>query len=248
MTGSTGDGYALARPGAGHTLSRARPVLVRAGNGGGHGPRDLQGLALKNVRLTLNRRPKDAVYRAGGDALHPLRHLRAAGARDMSCHLPEQLPGAPGHTGLEARADAASSWTHGCSGTLRRSRASSCKTCWPGLLPLRLSALFPGAGGRRRRKRVCGQITRAEREKLLRDAEGPAHHRSGPAAAGRGHCHPRRRDGAGGAARHHGEQAAVQGFILRASCWTWTRTPAALICRSPFPPGRWRAASAAGMA
>ncbi len=51
QTGSTGDGYALAR-GFGHTISPIQPALVPL-EIQGHFIRELQGLALKNVRATL---------------------------------------------------------------------------------------------------------------------------------------------------------------------------------------------------
>lgn len=50
-TGSTGDGYALARA-AGHTVNSPRPSLVPLETAGNLAPR-LQGLSLKNVRITL---------------------------------------------------------------------------------------------------------------------------------------------------------------------------------------------------
>ena len=49
-------------------------------------PRDMMGLSLKNVRLTLLENGKAGLCRAGGDALHPLRRLRPAGAL-ASAHI-----------------------------------------------------------------------------------------------------------------------------------------------------------------
>jgi predicted flavoprotein YhiN len=71
-TGSTGDGYKLARQ-AGHTLVEPVPSLVSLVS---HDAdcKKMMGLALKNVTLTLHEDGK-AIFE---DAVHPLRHQRAA--------------------------------------------------------------------------------------------------------------------------------------------------------------------------
>ena len=161
MTGSTGDGYALAAS-AGHTLI-PREAVLSALETAEVWPRDLQGLALKNVRLTL-KNGKKTLYTELGEMLFTHFGISGPLVLEMSCHLPEQLSDArvtldlkPGLTPeqLDAR--------------LQRDFAAQprkqLQNVLPGLLPLRLSALFPVLAGVPA-DRVCGQITRAEREKL----------------------------------------------------------------------------------
>lgn len=161
MTGSTGDGYALAAS-AGHTLIPREAVLsaletVEAW------PRDLQGLALKNVRLTL-RNGKKTLYTELGEMLFTHFGISGPLVLEMSCHLPEQLSDArvtldlkPGLTPEQLDARLQRDFT--------AQPRKQLQNVLPGLLPLRLSALFPALAGVPA-DRVCGQITRAEREKL----------------------------------------------------------------------------------
>ena len=66
-TGSTGDGYALARA-AGHTVIEPRASLVPLVEDGDACAR-MQGLSLKNVTLTLKNQKKKAVFREQGEML-----------------------------------------------------------------------------------------------------------------------------------------------------------------------------------
>ncbi len=66
-TGSTGDGYALARA-AGHTVIEPRASLVPLVEDGDTCAR-MQGLSLKNVTLTLKNQKKKAVLREQGEML-----------------------------------------------------------------------------------------------------------------------------------------------------------------------------------
>ncbi len=66
-TGSTGDGYALARS-AGHTVVEPRASLVPLVEDGTDCAR-MQGLSLKNVTLTLKDRKKKTVFREQGEML-----------------------------------------------------------------------------------------------------------------------------------------------------------------------------------
>ena len=161
MTGSTGDGYALAAS-AGHTLIPREAVLsaletVEAW------PRDLQGLVLKNVRLTL-KNGKKTLYTELGEMLFTHFGISGPLVLEMSCHLPEQLSDArvtldlkPGLTPEQLDARLQRDFT--------AQPRKQLQNVLPGLLPLRLSALFPALAGVPA-DRVCGQITRAEREKL----------------------------------------------------------------------------------
>ena len=161
MTGSTGDGYALARE-AGHHVLPPEAVLS-ALETVENWPRALQGLALKNVRLTL-RSGRKTLYAELGEMLFTHFGISGPLVLEMSCHLPAELAQAqvtldlkPGLTPeqLDLR--------------LQRDFAAQprkqLQNVLPGLLPLRLSALFPDLAGVSG-ERVCGQITRGEREQL----------------------------------------------------------------------------------
>ena len=161
MTGSTGDGYALARE-AGHHVLPPEAVLS-ALETVENWPRALQGLALKNVRLTL-RSGRKTLYTELGEMLFTHFGISGPLVLEMSCHLPAELAQAqvtldlkPGLTPeqLDLR--------------LQRDFAAQprkqLQNVLPGLLPLRLSALFPDLAGVSG-ERVCGQITRGEREQL----------------------------------------------------------------------------------
>lgn len=161
MTGSTGDGYALARE-AGHHVLPPEAVLS-ALETVENWPRALQGLALKNVRLTL-RSGRKTLYTELGEMLFTHFGISGPLVLEMSCHLPAELAQAqvtldlkPGLTPeqLDLR--------------LQRDFAAQprkqLQNVLPGLLPLRLSALFPDLAGVSG-ERICGQITRGEREQL----------------------------------------------------------------------------------
>lgn len=161
MTGSTGDGYALARE-AGHHVLPPEAVLS-AMETVEDWPRALQGLALKNVRLTL-RSGRKTLYTELGEMLFTHFGISGPLVLEMSCHLPAELAQAqvtldlkPGLTPqqLDLR--------------LQRDFAAQprkqLQNVLPGLLPLRLSALFPDLAGVSG-ERICGQITRGEREHL----------------------------------------------------------------------------------
>ena len=161
MTGSTGDGYALARE-AGHHVLPPEAVLS-ALETVEDWPRALQGLALKNVRLTL-RSGRKTLYTELWEMLFTHFGISGPLVLEMSCHLPAELAQAqvtldlkPGLTPeqLDLR--------------LQRDFAAQprkqLQNVLPGLLPLRLSALFPDLAGVSG-ERVCGQITRGEREQL----------------------------------------------------------------------------------
>lgn len=161
MTGSTGDGYALAQA-VGHHVLPPEAVLS-ALETVEDWPRALQGLALKNVRLTL-RSGRKTLYTELGEMLFTHFGISGPLVLEMSCHLPAELaqaqvtldlkPGlTPEQLDLRLQRDFA---------TQPRKQLQN---VLPGLLPLRLSALFPDLAGVSG-ERVCGQITRGEREQL----------------------------------------------------------------------------------
>lgn len=161
MTGSTGDGYALARE-AGHHVLPPEAVLS-ALETVENWPRALQGLALKNVRLTL-RSGRKTLYTELGEMLFTHFGISGPLVLEMSCHLPAELaqaqvtldlkPGlTPEQVDLRLQRDFAAQ------------PRKQLQNVLPGLLPLRLSALFPDLAGVSG-ERICGQITRGEREQL----------------------------------------------------------------------------------
>ena len=96
-TGSTGDGYEFARA-LGHTIVEPRPSLVPLEVPGEDCPR-MQGLALKNVQLTVKNQKGKAVFREQGELLFthfglsgPLVLSASAHMRDFAkdryrCHI-----------------------------------------------------------------------------------------------------------------------------------------------------------------
>lgn len=92
QTGSTGDGYVLARQ-AGHTVLPQRPSLVPLESGDGFCQR-LQGLSLKNCGLTVFDRTADRIlYRDFGEMLFT--HFGVSGPMILSAsaHMRDMTPG-----------------------------------------------------------------------------------------------------------------------------------------------------------
>ena len=171
MTGSTGDGYAFAQA-AGHTVTPPSPVLS-AIETEDDWPKQLQGLSLRNVTLTLKRGTK-TLYSERGEMLFT--HLGISGplTLTMSCHLPENLADAvvtldlkPGLTAqqLDARVQR----------ELEAQPRKQLANVLPTLLPGRLAELFPTICGVDGGKQCC-QVTRQERETLCATLKGlPIH-------------------------------------------------------------------------
>ncbi len=161
-TGSTGDGYALARS-ANHTLIPTRPSLS-ALETAETWPAQLQGLSLKNVRLTL-KQGKKTLYDQLGEMLFTHFGISGPLVLEMSCHLPDSLEQLdlrldlkPGLTAeqLDAR----------LLRDLQENQRRQLHTVLPGLLPASLARIFPELAGVEGDK-ICGQLTRAERERIL---------------------------------------------------------------------------------
>ena len=160
-TGSTGDGYRMAAE-LGHTVLPPRPTLVGL-EAAEKWPGSLQGLSLKNVRITL-RSGKKTLYTELGEMLFT--HFGFSGPLilEASCHLPEEKPFSleldlkPGLTRdqLDAR--------------LRRELEAGgkkqLKNMLPSLLPASLAELFPALCGLPA-DLPCNQVTGAQRENLL---------------------------------------------------------------------------------
>ncbi|MCR5207628.1 MAG: NAD(P)/FAD-dependent oxidoreductase [Eubacterium sp.] len=90
LTGSTGDGYALAKS-AGHTVTPLRPSLVPLVADNNFIPR-LQGLSLKNVSLTVLENGK-AVYSSQGEMLFTHYGISGPIVLSASAHLREPEKG-----------------------------------------------------------------------------------------------------------------------------------------------------------
>jgi len=160
-TGSTGDGYRLARS-VGHTVTPLLPSLIGL-EAAESWPSSLQGLSLKNVRVTL-KSGKKTLYTELGEMLFT--HFGFSGPLilEASCHLPEGTPFSlsldlkPGLT--EEQLDAR---------LLRDLEAGGKKqlrNILPGLLPARLADLFPRLCGLPE-DLTCSQVTAVQRSTLL---------------------------------------------------------------------------------
>lgn len=161
MTGSTGDGYAMARQ-AGHTVT-PQSAALSAIETEDDWPCRLQGLSLKNVSLTL-RRGKKILYTELGEMLFTHFGISGPLTLTMSCHLPDDLHEAdvtlnlkPGLTAqqLDARLQR----------EFEENSRKALRNVLPALLPGRLAEIFPeivGVDG----VTQCCQITRAQRDAL----------------------------------------------------------------------------------
>ena len=161
MTGSTGDGYAMAQA-AGHTIVPVKGVLSAVETVESW-PCQLQGLSLRNVTMTL-KKGKKTLYSELGEMLFTHFGISGPLTLTMSCHLPEDLSEAavtlnlkPGLTAqqLDARLQR----------DFEENSRKQLSNVMPGLLPGRLAEIFPGLCGVDGGKQCC-QITRAERETL----------------------------------------------------------------------------------
>ena len=166
-TGSTGDGYRFAKA-LGHTVIPASPVLVGLETEESW-PKELQGLSLRNVTLSLTS-GKKTLYSELGEMLFTHFGISGPLVLEASCHLPDPVSNAvltldlkPGLTReqLDAR--------------LRRDFAEAgkkqLKSILPGLLPASFAELFPGLCGISA-VLPCSQITGAQREQLVSTLKG----------------------------------------------------------------------------
>ena len=161
-TGSTGDGYALARS-SGHTVTLLLPSLIPLESEEAW-PASLQGLSLKNVRITL-KAGKKVLYTELGEMLFT--HFGFSGPLilEASCHLPEgdrpfslSLDLKPGLTRdqLDAR----------LLRDLEAGGKKQLKNMLPGLLPVSLADIFPGLCGVSG-ETLCSQVTAAQRDRIV---------------------------------------------------------------------------------
>lgn len=160
-TGSTGDGYRMAEA-LGHTIIPQQGVLS-AIETAVDWPCELQGVSLRNVTLTL-KKGKKTLYSELGEMLFTHFGISGPLTLTMSCHLPEDLTQAdvtlnlkPGLTMQQLDARLQREFDAQARRQLRN--------VMPSLLPGKLAEIFPRLCGVDSEK-VCGQITRAEREQL----------------------------------------------------------------------------------
>ena len=183
-TGSTGDGYRMARA-LGHSVTPLLPSLIGLESADAW-PGELQGLSLKNVRLTL-RQGKKILYTELGEMLFT--HFGFSGPLilEASCHLPEEWPGSaagrdpeggkPGKDptiALELDLKPGLSREQLDARLLREIEAGGKKqmrNMLPALLPASLAAVFPLLCGLPE-DLPCNQVTAAQRESLLNHLKG----------------------------------------------------------------------------
>lgn len=167
LTGSTGDGYRLAES-VGHTTTPRMGVLSAIETACDWCGR-LQGLALKNVTLTL-KKGKKVLYSDLGEMLFTHFGISGPLTLTMSCHLPERLEDAqvtldlkPGLTVQQLDARLQRDFAEDSRRQLRN--------VLPKLMPSSFADIFPeicGVDG----DKVCAQITKEERETLVAALKG----------------------------------------------------------------------------
>ena len=161
-TGSTGDGYRFAAE-AGHTVLPAIPSLIGLESKEAW-PRELQGLSLKNIRITL-KKGKKSLYSEQGEMLFT--HFGFSGPLilEASCHLPAdirdcmlELDLKPGLTReqLDARLQR----------DLEAGSRKQIRNILPGLMPGSLAEIFPSICGLPA-ELPCNQVTASQREVLV---------------------------------------------------------------------------------
>lgn len=170
-TGSTGDGHHMAET-LGHTITPLRPSLS-AFDTIDQWPMELQGLALKNVTLTL-KSGKKTLYTELGEMLFT--HFGVSGplVLEMSCHIPDDLAAAQVTLNLKPGLD-----QQQLDARLQREfdaqPRKQMRSILPSLLPGRLAEIFPDlcqVDG----NKVCAQITRAERDRMVQTMQAlPIH-------------------------------------------------------------------------
>ena len=160
-TGSTGDGYRMARE-LGHTVTATRASLSAVETTDAW-PCELQGLSLKNVTLTM-KSGKKTLYQELGEMLFTHFGISGPLVLEMSCHLPEEVTEAqvtldlkPGlnREQLDARLQR----------ELEDQPRKQLKSMLLTLLPSRLAELFPALCGLDGTL-ICAQVTREQRERL----------------------------------------------------------------------------------
>ena len=161
-TGSTGDGYLFAKEN-GLNVTRLSASLVGL-TMDEKWPTLLQGLALKNVTLTL-KKGKKVLYSDLGEMLFTHFGISGPLTLTMSCHLPENLAEANVTLDLKPGLTAQQLDTR-LQRELAEDSRRQLRNVLPHLLPASFAEIFPelcGVDG----SKVCAQVTKEEREKLV---------------------------------------------------------------------------------
>ena len=157
LTGSTGDGYRLAES-VGHTTTPRMGVLSAIETDCDWCGR-LQGLALKNVTLTL-KKGKKVLYSDLGEMLFTHFGISGPLTLTMSCHLPENLAEANVTLDLKPGLTAQQLDTR-LQRELAEDSRRQLRNVLPHLLPASFAEIFPelcGVDG----SKVCAQVTKEE--------------------------------------------------------------------------------------
>ena len=160
-TGSTGDGHRMAGE-VGHTLVGTYPSLT-ALETREMWPRSLQGLSLKNVRLTA-RRGKKTLYEEQGEMLFTHFGISGPLVLEMSCHLPEDVREAQVFLNLKP-ALTEGQLTERLQREFDAQPRRLLSHVLESLLPQRLAGIFASLAGLAG-DRTCANLTRSEREAL----------------------------------------------------------------------------------
>ena len=160
-TGSTGDGLNLARD-LGHTISPLRPSLS-ALETRETWPRQLMGLSLKNVELSMKQGRK-MLYDRQGEMLFTHFGISGPLVLELSAHMPDDAF-LPVSLNLKPALDE-KTLDQRVLDELSQRPAQSLEHALYTLLPHSLADLFPGICGLEER-RVCSSISRAERQTLV---------------------------------------------------------------------------------
>ena len=160
-TGSTGDGHRIAGE-IGHTVTACRPSLS-ALETAEDWPKQLQGLSLKNVRLTL-KQGKKTLYTEMGELLFTHFGISGPLTLEMSCHLPEDFHDCSVTLNLKPALT-----PEQLDARLQRELAGAprrhLRSVMPSLLPASFAEIFPGLCGVDAEK-ICAQVSREERRAL----------------------------------------------------------------------------------
>ncbi len=160
-TGSTGDGHRIAGE-TGHTVTACRPSLS-ALETAEDWPKQLQGLSLKNVRLTL-KQGKKTLYTEMGELLFTHFGISGPLTLEMSCHLPEDFHDCSVTLNLKPALT-----PEQLDARLQRELAEAprrhLRSVMPSLLPASFAEIFPGLCGVDAEK-ICAQVSREERRAL----------------------------------------------------------------------------------
>ena len=231
LTGSTGDGYGLARS-AGHTVTELRGSLVPLEEDGGWCAK-LQGLSLRNCAIQAKNAAGKALYKDFGELLFTHFGLSGPVILSASAHgkpgeLKEiviDLKPALDEQKLDQR-------------MLRDLEQYQNRTIDHALQDLYPRLLIPGDGGAGGDfAGDPGQFHNPDPAAAAPGADqGLLRRHPGPETRGRGHRHRGRRGRPGGPSPRPWSRSWSRASILPEKSWMWTPTPAALTCKSPGPP------------